>query len=397
MIGVSGPSETGITEVHVISSADLLGLGESLKAVLEADFDVRVSCLERHEGVAEPTKALIVALGSDAIRLVQAWRLIGQVCVVGVAWQDEVPSDLDFTQPTKTTPTPVLQYRTADSEAVWRWVRRVRSCCLHEDGQPILLVGLCGLGSIGMTVAHGIQDGLVGPAQLVAVASARGREDVPTGLAEVWCANPAELVSRGARVVVEAATQAVARQWVIPWLQSGADVVVMSVGVFADHAFARQVRSVARGCGRRVFIPAGAVAGIDAVQAIAATQTVNSVHLRTTKPASSLDVTFRPDDSKRTKRVFKGLASQAALLYPKNMNVAQTIALATNMDPIVELVADPAATTNTHRLRVQGAFGSLELITDNAPHPDNPKTSQLACLSVLSTLRRLGESMVIGM
>ncbi|MFP5488107.1 MAG: aspartate dehydrogenase domain-containing protein, partial [Acidimicrobiia bacterium] len=82
-------------------------------------------------------------------------------------------------------------------------------------------------------------------------------------------------------------------------------------------------------------------------------------------------------------------ATETARRFPKNANVAMTTALAgVGPDATVNtLVADPSATTNRHEISASGEFGRLDVAIDNAPLPDNPKTSAMAALSLVRILR----------
>jgi aspartate dehydrogenase len=62
----------------------------------------------------------------------------------------------------------------------------------------------------------------------------------------------------------------------------------------------------------------------------------------------------------------------------------------------VEVVADPLATNNEHKLIVEGDFGRLRVELMNLPHPENPRTSYLASLSAIATLRRVLDAVQIG-
>ena len=51
--------------------------------------------------------------------------------------------------------------------------------------------------------------------------------------------------------------------------------------------------------------------------------------------------------------------------------------------------ADPGVPTNRHLVEVKGDFGLLALRVTNVPSLRNPKTSHLAALSALATLKGL--------
>ena len=55
----------------------------------------------------------------------------------------------------------------------------------------------------------------------------------------------------------------------------------------------------------------------------------------------------------------------------------------------IEIILDPEAKSNSHELRIKGAFGEMNCHTYNVPSPDNPKTSMLASLSAISALKRI--------
>ncbi|WP_347976564.1 aspartate dehydrogenase domain-containing protein [Bosea vestrisii] len=86
---------------------------------------------------------------------------------------------------------------------------------------------------------------------------------------------------------------------------------------------------------------------------------------------------------------FTGSAREAAVRFPQNANVAAISALAgIGLDRTrVELVADPGVATNCHRLSVSGAFGRLNLTIENKPLAGNPKSSEMAALSLVRAIR----------
>jgi aspartate dehydrogenase len=59
-------------------------------------------------------------------------------------------------------------------------------------------------------------------------------------------------------------------------------------------------------------------------------------------------------------------------------------------------VTSPEYTKNSHEILVEGDFGNLVSRTENFPCPDNPKTSFLAVLSAIATIKNILEPIKIG-
>ena len=55
---------------------------------------------------------------------------------------------------------------------------------------------------------------------------------------------------------------------------------------------------------------------------------------------------------------------------------------------MVKIIADPNTTKNTHNIVAQGKFGKMTFVIENVPDETNPKTSKLAILSAIETLRK---------
>jgi len=87
--------------------------------------------------------------------------------------------------------------------------------------------------------------------------------------------------------------------------------------------------------------------------------------------------------------VFEGTALEAVKAFPKNVNVAGALSIA-GIGPVetrVRVIADPRATSNSHEVVAEGAFGRLQTLTENMPSPRNAKSSYLASLSACAELR----------
>lgn len=206
------------------------------------------------------------------------------------------------------------------------------------------------------------------------------------------------------RLVAEAASQDAARYYVPLALSAGVDVLIMSVGVFQDEEFQEDTFRLARRKGARVYVPSGAIGGIDALSA-ANLEELEEVTLTTTKPPSAFGPNpyleskgIVPSEIRVRTELFSGSAREAVKHFPQNINVAATISLAgIGFEKTrIRIVCDPQVKTNEHNLRARGKFGELDVVTRNVPSPRNPKTSYLAALSAISAIKKITGHQWIG-
>ncbi len=193
-------------------------------------------------------------------------------------------------------------------------------------------------------------------------------------------------------IVVEAASQSAVRDVALGVLQNRRDIMIMSVGALADESIRDILIAACKDYNRRVYLPSGAIAGLDALRSIKSE--LESISLITTKhPRSFKGAKFfdhnnmNLDTLVSSRTIFEGSVESAVELFPANINVAALLYLATEHDVRVKIVADPHTTHNTHQIVAEGAFGKMSFMLENAPDPSNPKTSKLAVLSAIETLR----------
>ena len=193
-------------------------------------------------------------------------------------------------------------------------------------------------------------------------------------------------------LVVEAAGHEAVRAHGAACLRAGADLLIASVGALADADLLAELEAAARVAHRQVLLPSGALAGLDYLQA-ARLAGLHTVCLRSRKPplawrGTPAETLLDLGALTSAQTFFRGSAREAARLYPKNANVAATLALCTlGLDATqVELVADPAVPGNVHEIEASGAAGELHLRLSNAASPDNPKTSLVTPYSLLRSV-----------
>ena len=180
--------------------------------------------------------------------------------------------------------------------------------------------------------------------------------------------------------------------------------MVMSAGALIDDEFFNEVSRVARVHGRKIYVPSGAIVGLDNVKA-AAVRSVEEVMLVTRKPPRSFEgapfIEERKIDLSKISEetvLFEGSAREAVRLFPRNVNVSASLSLAgIGADRTrVRIIADPKADRITHEIHVRGEFGEIITKTINKPFPENPKTSYIAALSAIATLRKISGSIIVG-
>lgn len=267
-------------------------------------------------------------------------------------------------------------------------------------GEPLRVV-LVGWGAIGRTAARLVAES-DGAVEIVGVAVRSPdieRNDIPATAALLF--DPGELAALEPDVVAEAASRESVASWGRAALALGADLIVSSVSAFADPGLLTDLRQVASEHGSTIQIQPGALAGVDALAA-GRQLGLDAVEHRIVKPPKAWKGTpaDRPgvlDALTEPTVLLDATAAETAARFPKNANVAMTTALA-GVGPDatrVVLVADPAATSNRHELRASGAFGELDVRIDNAPLPDNPKSSAMAALALARSITNRSAAVAI--
>jgi aspartate dehydrogenase len=258
---------------------------------------------------------------------------------------------------------------------------------------------------MGSELAWAVQRGEAGRARIVGVFD----EDVPRrtelakGLAGSGDPAPfeAETVSDlvkipGLDLVAECASQAAVTAHAETVLGAGKSMLVMSSGALVSPDFMQAVSAASEATGATIYVPSGAVGGIDTLRASKALLEEVTI-VSTKKPISLLGAPgfARWEDVEITGPtvIFEGTASEAVGLFPANVNVAATVSLA-GIGPDatrVRVVADPDSPGNVHEINAVSKAGKFSFRFENMPHETNPKTSFLAVLAAVETLRSICE------
>jgi len=236
-------------------------------------------------------------------------------------------------------------------------------------------VGLIGCGAIGTLIGEAVDRRIVKCDRLVLydLDAARAENLKKTLRVPVTIVKSVdEMIRLKPDVVVEAASQQAAKQYVSTVVSAEIDIIVMSVGALLDM----KVKD------SRIHVPCGAIGGLDAISC-ADLAGVDEILLTTYKNPRSLDMSNTVE-----KLVYEGGAEEAVKRFPREMNVAATLALTVGSEKVhVRVISDPDVERNVHEVKVKWKHGDMLLRFENDPHPGNPRTSALAAWSAIKLLK----------
>lgn len=175
-------------------------------------------------------------------------------------------------------------------------------------------------------------------------------------------------------------------------LRAGIPVVTASIGALADDTLRHELATAATDGQSHLHLATGAIGALDALRA-ASVGGLTDVRYTGIKPPSGWRGTPAEQQTDLDALTapfihFEGTARHAARLYPKNANVAAAVAFAgAGFDTTTtKLMADPAATGNTHQIHAKGAFGQFDFTITGNSLPDTPRTSALAAMSMVAAI-----------
>jgi len=205
-------------------------------------------------------------------------------------------------------------------------------------------------------------------------------QDLPTNLdLMIDCAGHAALTEHGPAI-----------------LSRGTDLITVSLGALAHQDVYAALETAAKQGRSKLHLASGAIGALDCLQAARIGQ-LNSVTYVGRKPPKGWEGS--PAEQKLDLHAltsgavthFQGTAREAALTYPKNANVAAAVALAgIGFDATqVQLIADANVIENIHEIDASGEFGNFHFRISGKSLPDNPRSSALAAMSVVSKLDQI--------
>lgn len=253
----------------------------------------------------------------------------------------------------------------------------------------MLNVAIIGYGAIGEAVASYFD---AEPSVRIGGAIVRpGREEQARRVfgPDVDVVHDASRLASDIDLVVDCAGHAALREHGVAILSSGIDLVTVSSGALADSDLFDSLAEAAQRGNTQLRVAAGAIGALDALSA-GSVGKLERVIYRGRKPpqgwrGSAAEDKIDLDTLADATVHFSGNARDAALEYPRNANVAASVALAGIgfAATQVELIADPGVARNVHEIIAEGDFGRFEFRIEGESLPDNPRSSAITAMSVI--------------
>lgn len=238
-------------------------------------------------------------------------------------------------------------------------------------------IGFLGCGKIGKALVRHIEE-LEG-AEVAFIQDPGFVNDL--GLSCPVAAEADEALYESADLVIECATAGVLRANVETILKH-CDLMLFSVTAFADEEFERQTDELTAKWGHHIYIPHGAILGIDGL--FDGRRVWREVSIVTTKSPKSLG----REDTERTV-VYEGPTRAVCSLYPRNVNVHACIALAgIGFDRTQsKIISDPAVSTNAHLITLKG--DGMDITMDVSSYAAGAVTGAYTPYSACGSLDRV--------
>jgi aspartate dehydrogenase len=267
--------------------------------------------------------------------------------------------------------------------------KRIGSAASGE-GMGVRHIGLIGVGAIGRDVVARLSSSAASTRFTILRRTLDESDAGSAMIAQV--ASVEAMISAAPDIVVEVAGHHALQELVPLILEAGISVIAVSAGSLVqddgEGTLAETLQNCAAKSGARLIVPGGAIGGLDYLAAVAHLDDLRIEYTSRKPPAAWHDELaargLQQCDIHGELVLFEGSVEDAARLYPRNLNVAATIALAVNDTKRirVRVVIDSRAAGNTHEIDCVSMAGRARFEFVNAPAPSNPKTSMVTALSV---------------
>lgn len=251
----------------------------------------------------------------------------------------------------------------------------------------MIKLALIGCGYLNEIVANALIEGHLPEYELVGVmgkSNERLQEFAKRHKCKA-CSSIQEIMDLKPDFTAEAASVQAVRDYTEAILKGGSNMVVLSIGAFADAAFYEKVKNTAVKSNKKVYIASGAVGGFDVLRTAALMSPITASIKSQKAPQSLYHSPLYRDgllDIKEPEEVFSGTTKEAIAILPTHMNVAVATALASAgpEHTKINIEAVPGFEGDEYKIEIRGEEVQTELNIYS-------RTSQIAAWSIVAVLK----------
>nr|WP_210470583.1 aspartate dehydrogenase domain-containing protein [Sporosarcina sp. 6E9] len=223
-------------------------------------------------------------------------------------------------------------------------------------------IGLIGCGSIGKFLLEKLnEEKLLPNYQVCSVFDERASRRMKLqSLSEIYgfktYQDLNQFLQSGIDLVVECANIQTVNEYAIRIVEQK-DLLLISIGALANLTLYQELQSASKVNGTKIFLPSGAIGGLDVIKTANIMGGLNTVSLVSRKPFTA----FSNEQYNKETVLFEGSAKDAIQKYPQNANVAIVLSLAgIGIEKTsVEIIADPAVNKNIMKSMLKVFLGKF--------------------------------------
>lgn len=257
-----------------------------------------------------------------------------------------------------------------------------------------LKLALIGCGKLNEIVAESQKKGYLKDYEIVAVLG-RNEKRAKEFAAKyncAYCETIDELLKYKPDYVAEAASIKAVKDYGKKILESKSNLVVLSIGAFADKKFYESIKNVARENRSKVYIASGAVGGFDVLRTASFMSDVKTTFSAKKSPESLKNTPLFNEELlslSDKKEVFRGTTKEAIEILPTKVNVAVATALASSGtdDTSMDIQVEQGFLGDEYDIKIEGEEVKAELKIYS-------RTSKIAAWSVVQVLENASSPIV---
>ena len=253
-------------------------------------------------------------------------------------------------------------------------------------------LGIAGCGFLGNIITDAYMMGLLEDYELIGVTGVPMETAVSASVKCdcACCADIDTMLAMKPDYIVETASVEFVRTNAVKILESGVNLVLVSIGAFADLDFYEQAKSAAIRGGSKIHLASGAVGGFDVLQTVTlmakALGLLESSSIETHTGCNGFIPTPVWEEELRTtqKTVFSGNAREAIATFPRRVNVAVATSLTTTGPDNTHVVMHSVPYWQGDNHKITAEIDGVKAVVDIYS-----RTSSIAGWSVVALLRNL--------